>query len=137
MRLGPARPRDIRRLVRLIPGAATPADRRALRRLIAEAEVLVLRDWRGPHGFMAREGAEVHALYIHRRQRGRGHGKRLLDAAKRRARVLTLWTPQADRAARAFYAREGFEVVGFGDGSGNEHGLPDVRLRWIREGARP
>ncbi|WP_165694275.1 hypothetical protein [Teichococcus deserti] len=36
-----------------------------------------------------------------------------------------------NRRARAFYAREGFQEVAFGDGSDNEEGEPDIQLNWV------
>lgn len=39
--------------------------------------------------------------------------------------VVRLYTFQANQGARRFHERHGFRVVGFGDGSGNEEGVPD------------
>ena len=33
---------------------------------------------------------------------------------------------QANEGARRFYERHGFRAEAFGDGSGNEEGLPDI-----------
>jgi len=143
MRLAPARPRDAGPLARILsewvretawmPDRHTPAeDRRFLTRLIRDSEVLTVRDWRGPQGFLARDGEVIHALYLRPRARGRGHGKRLLDRAKAESARLTLWAFQANAAARRFYTREGFAEVEQTDGAGNDEKLPDVRMTWAK-----
>lgn len=143
MRLARAKPGDAGRLARILSDwiRETPwmPDRHMpqedivfLRRLIGAAEVLVLRNWRGAQGFIARDGETIHALYLRPAVRGRGQGRRLLEAAKARAPRLTLWVLQANSPARAFYAREGFVEVETTDGSSNDEKLPDVRLVWQR-----
>lgn len=142
-RITPARPGDCDALARILarwvretpwmPNVNRPhEDRLYLYYLIDKAQVFVLRDWRGAMGFVIREGDMVHALYLAPRARGRGHGKRLLEAAKRDAGALVLWAYQANGRARAFYQREGFAEVEFTDGAGNDENLPDVRLEWKR-----
>ncbi len=145
-RLTPARPRDVAALAGLLaswkretPWAPDPhdpaGDRATLRRLIRRGDVTALRGLYRALGFMARDGEEIHALYLHPRLRGRGYGRRLLDHAKARSDRLALWAFQANFDARRFYAREGFCEVGLSDGAGNDEGLPDVRLIWTRNGA--
>jgi GNAT superfamily N-acetyltransferase len=144
-RIGPARVSDAWRLARILGdwAAETPwmpvlhdrgEDRRFLRHLIRRHDVTTLRDWRGAQGFLARDGEVIHALYLAPGARGRGFGKRLLDRAKEASDRLELWTFQANAAARAFYAREGFAEVQFTNGEGNDEHLPDVRMTWRREG---
>lgn len=84
-----------------------------------------------PTGFMSLnpEAGEVMALYAKRP--GQGVGKALLDHAKEGRGALELWTFVANKAARRFYAREGFVEIKETDGD-NEEGLPDVLLRWDR-----
>ncbi len=108
-------------------------DTRYLRHLIDTSDVIVLRNWRGLQGFLARHDETVHALYLRPGARGRGWGAKLLDVAKARTPRLSLWAFQANTGARAFYAREGFVEVETTDGAGNDEHLPDVRLVW--EGA--
>ena len=93
-----------------------------------------MRDWRGPQGFLARDGEMIHALYLRPKARRRGFGKALLDQAKAETPRLTLWAFQANAQARRFYAREGFAEVEETDGAGNDEKLPDVRLTWERPG---
>ena len=143
MRIAPARIPDVMALSLIIgdwmrqtpwlPYLHTPEeDRWFIRHLIEKHDVIVLRNWRGVHGFLAREGPVVHCLYVHKAWRGRGLGARLLDVAKAACPRLELWTFQANAGARAFYAREGFVEVAFTDGAGNDEKLPDVRLEWER-----
>ena len=141
MKLSPAKPGDARALARIMadwidetdwmPKIHTPDDdERFLQRLIRENEVVTLRGWRGPWGFMARDGENVHALYLAPGARSLGWGKRLLDHAKAQSPRLTLWSFQANSGARRFYGREGFVEVEQTDGSGNDEKVPDVRLIW-------
>ena len=100
--------------------------------LIARGWVSVVRDGAGLAGFMARDGGEIHALYIAASHRGRGLGHALLRQAKEARPTLGLWTSQANRRAQAFYLREGFREVCRTDGAGNDDGLPDIRYEWSR-----
>jgi GNAT superfamily N-acetyltransferase len=109
-----------------------PEDLKFIRRLIDDHEVTVMRDLTGAHGFMARDGQVIHALYVARGRRGRGLGKQLMDRVKGIEPRLELWCFQENTRARAFYAREGFQEVELTDGAGNDEKLPDVRLVWER-----
>lgn len=82
--------------------------------------------------FLARDGAEIHALYVTRSVCGQGLGKALLEHAKRHSDWLYLWTFQANTRAQAFYEREGFREMLRSDGAGNDEGLPDIRYEWRR-----
>ena len=76
-------------------------------------------------------GGWLDQLYCRRGATGHGIGKVLVDHAKSISPSgLQLYTFQVNRGARAFYAREGFVEVEFGDGSQNEEHAPDVRLEW-------
>lgn len=79
-------------------------------------------------GMLARDGDVVHALYVS--DPGKGLGKHLLDHAKACRPRLTLWTHQANAAARRFYLREGFAEIERTDGAGNDDHLPDIRYVW-------
>jgi ribosomal protein S18 acetylase RimI-like enzyme len=70
-------------------------------------------------------------LYVHPDFHGRGHGTALLDKAKElRPDGFTLWTFPANEWACRFYERHGLCPIEYGDGSGNEEGVPDVRYEW-------
>ncbi|MWD27986.1 GNAT family N-acetyltransferase [Aquicoccus sp. SCR17] len=86
-------------------------------------------------GFIARDGEEVHGLYLAPEATGRGFGRALLDDAKAcRARLL-LWVHAANAGAQRFYLREGFREAGRGDGTENDEGLPEIRFVWEEAGA--
>lgn len=102
--------------------------------LVERLDVVVTGD--PAQGFIARDGGMVHALYVLPALHGIGIGKRLLDHAKAGSAELTLWCHQANTRARGFYARQGFCEVEAGDGSGNDEGLPEVRLVWHRAGRK-
>lgn len=100
---------------------------------------MIDRDWvtvaetaTGIAGFVARNGEEIHALYVDATARGAGCGSALLRRMKGQAASLTLWTAQINSRARAFYGRHGFVEVERTDGSGSDERLPDVRLSWRR-----
>lgn len=101
-------------------------------RLVHEGGVQVAEVDGQAVGFLARKDAEVTALYLAATVRGRGVGSALLRATQRDAPALDLWTFDVNQGAKRFYASHGFVEVGRGDGSGNDEGLPDVRLSWRR-----
>ncbi len=84
-------------------------------------------------GFLARNGCEIHALYLVPHMRGRGVGKALLDWAKRSHERLGLYAFAANDGACRFYQREGFRAVARGDGRDNDEGLPEIRFEWRAE----
>ena len=86
-------------------------------------------------GFAASDGENVHALYVAAPLRRRGVGSALLGHLQAQANRLSLWTFQANGAARAFYTRHGFVIVEQTGGAGNDEALPDMRLEWSREAA--
>ena len=84
-------------------------------------------------GFAAREGDDLHALYIVASARRSGIGSALLRNCQAQVDRLCLWTFRANAQAQAFYGHNGFAVVEETDGAGNEEGLPDMRFEWTRE----
>lgn len=102
--------------------------------LIARGWVIVARRCATPVGFLARDGGEIHALYLARSARGQGLGRDLLDRAREQAKEsgqgLGLWCYQANEAACGFYLREGFREEARSDGAGNDAHLPDIRYTW-------
>ena len=103
--------------------------------LIDKGWVTVADDAGQVTGFIACDGETVQALYVNSETRCNGVGARLLRHAQDQCDTLTLWTFQANTAAHRFYARHGFAEVERTDGSGNDEGLPDVRLEWKKEAA--
>ena len=105
--------------------------------VIAFCGVMIDRGWvtvavrdNGVQGFLARDGAEVCALYLAPGACRQGAGKALLDTAKAAVPRLTLRTFAANEMAQRFYRREGFAKTSRGDGTGNEEGLPDIAYEW-------
>jgi GNAT superfamily N-acetyltransferase len=69
----------------------------------------------------------IDQLYVAPEWVGRGVGSRLLARAHDGLPPpIRLYTFQANARARGFYERSGYAAVAFGDGSGNEEGVPDV-----------
>lgn len=147
------------RTVRPVVGRARPADAPAIGAILSDwidetdwmprihkraeeqafAADLVARGWvnvarsRGEVvGFLARDGAEVVALYVARGARGQGVGSALVARAKRQSARLALWTFQFNPAAQDFYAAHGFREVARTGGAGNDEKLPDIRYVWER-----
>lgn len=100
--------------------------------MIDRGWVTVAEDAGGVAGFVAREGMEIHALYVDTVVRGTGCGTALLRRMQAQVAALTLWTAQANARARAFYRARGFAEVERGSGASNDAGLPDVRFAWQR-----
>ena len=141
LRLRPACPGDapacaaiLRQWVDETPWSATPHPPQADTPFVAlkiDAGAVTVAERRGRvAGFLALEGDYVACLYIDGAHRGRGLGHRLLKRAKRQRARLSLWTFQANAAARRFYEREGFVEHQRTDGHDNDEGLPDVEYVW-------
>ena len=99
-------------------------------RMIDQDWVTVAEVEQGVVGFLARNGAEIHSLYLAQTARGQGIGQRLLDRAKAGQTELSLYTFQANARARKFYERNGFAEVARGDGAENDENLPDIKYVW-------
>lgn len=146
-RIQRARLRDVPALARILwthtrapghPRARSPlSDLRLLAMLVRRDEVRLIRDARGPAAFLARRDQAIHALYVHARARRTGLGRTLLAEAKRACPALSIWTPQDNHAARRFYAAEGFQTMGYSDGSHNDETLPEVLMIWSAAPHRP
>jgi len=106
--------------------------RRWIRDLVLpDHEVWVAEVDGGVVAFAAIHDDDLGHLYVHPRSRSRGIGTALLDVVKReRPGGFRLWTFQPNEGARRFYERHGLRAIAFGDGSGNEEGVPDVRYEW-------
>lgn len=104
-------------------------DARFVASLVARDIVTVAVQADAPQGFLAREGAEIPALYIAHAARRQGLGATLIAAAQEASPVLGLWTFQANTQARRFYTRMGFVEEKCTEGE-NEEGLPDIYLSW-------
>ena len=122
-----ARLRDVPRLTSILRGFTrqTPwlpktrslrTDLHLMARITRAGWVQIMRDPRGTAGFIARDGACIHALYVHPRARRAGLGRALIADAQARAAQLELWVAEANTPARAFYAAHGFIEVGRGCG---------------------
>lgn len=102
--------------------------------LVSAGQVMIAEHDGQPAGYLARDGEEIRHLYVARDQQGRGVGRALIDQAKSGFTELGLWCFQANSAALAFYAKQGFAEDHRTDGRDNEERLPDIRLVWHREG---
>lgn len=84
-------------------------------------------------GWIARKGTEIHALCLRPDMQGHGIGRALMRDAQRNAKVLGLWSYQANTNATRFYEKAGFIEIERTDGAGNDARLPDIRFEWQRE----
>ncbi|RKF13604.1 GNAT family N-acetyltransferase [Roseovarius spongiae] len=140
----PARLRHVPHLAAILwaSGRRTPwlprvrarrTDLRLMASITRRGWVRVMRGRRGPVAFIARDGARIHALYVHPRAARRGLGSALIDHAKAQAPRLELWVAEANRPARAFYAAHGFAEAARGQGAGNDENLADILMVWSPE----
>lgn len=119
--------------LRFLPFRATPAeDRGLIGRIAAEAEFLLAVDKGPPVAALALRAPEIPLLCTHPEHAGRGAGRALLAAAKRRAPMLELGCFALNRRACLFYERQGFAAISMSDGSENRERLPVIRYRWGR-----
>jgi len=86
-------------------------------------------------GFLARNGEEIHSLYLTPSARGQGIGQRLLEHTKATALRRSLFAFQANTSACRFYEKNGFVEAGRSDGTDNDENLPDIRYIWRKEGS--
>ncbi|AXI55734.1 hypothetical protein SuNHUV7_24110 (plasmid) [Pseudoseohaeicola sp. NH-UV-7] len=84
-------------------------------------------------GFLSRNGADIHGLYLDPSVQRQGLGRAFVQAAQAVEPALRLWVYQANMNAQAFYRALGFCETQRTDGSGNDAGLPDIRFEWQRE----
>lgn len=86
-------------------------------------------------GFLGSVAQRVEMLFVEPGLRGRGIGTALLDEFGTRHPEILLDVNEQNMAARAFYARRGFEVVGRSplDGAGQPY--PLLHLRRLRAGS--
>lgn len=116
-----------------MPRVHTDEEQRGFGRMLVDRGwTQVVRDNGAAVGFLSRDGADVHALYVAGSARGLGVGTALLDQAKAATPFLRLYTFEANTAAQRFYLREGFVEIGRTDGAGNDEHLPDIRYEWRR-----
>lgn len=108
-----------------------------LLRLVRRGELRLIRHRGRVVAFLARREALILALYVHPSARRQGLGRMLLAEAQRQSPALSIWTPQANEAARRFYAASGFVTMGYGDGAGNDEALPEVLMVWSATPHRP
>lgn len=106
------------------------AEKQSAGMLVGRGWVTVARKKGRVLGFLARDGVEIHALYLAPHARGQGVGRTLLNHAKAASPHLGLFAFEANEAAQRFYLREGFHEVFRTDGRGNDEGLPDIRFEW-------
>jgi len=105
--------------------------------LIPLSEVQVAVTGQQIIGFIALMGDEIEQLYIAPDHWGQGVGRQLILFAKHKSpEHLALHCFADNTRARRFYERHGFVATGFGDGSGNEEGVPDVRYEWWGDAGR-
>jgi len=84
-------------------------------------------------GFIARKGTEIHGLCVAPAKEGTGVARKLVANAKRKAKMLGLWSYQANTRATRFYQKAGFKEITRTDGAGNDAYLPDIRFEWTRD----
>jgi GNAT superfamily N-acetyltransferase len=101
--------------------------------MVPEHEVWIATENDKVVGFAALSKEWLEHLYVAPPEQGHGIGSHLLNMAKQqRPDGLRLYVFQPNVSARRFYERHGFAVVQFGDGSGNEEGVPDALYAWPR-----
>ena len=78
--------------------------------------------------FIARDGAEITALYVSGSAHRKGLGKALLEDAMTEADALWLDVRADNKSAARFYRRSGFQEIETGGGAADV-----IRMEWRRE----
>ncbi|MFI0842399.1 GNAT family N-acetyltransferase [Mesorhizobium sp. IMUNJ 23232] len=134
-RANPADAADIARIMRAalasfdwMPVLHTPDEDLAFiaNQVLPHQAVTVAEAGENVVGFIAVKGEWIEQLYLDPAFTGRGIGSRLLTQTVETMPVAKLHCFQANSGARGFYEWYGFQAEAFGDGSGNEEGLPDI-----------
>jgi len=81
-------------------------------------------------GYLSFNTEESQVMGIYTAQPGGGIGKVLMDRVKDGRDWIKLWSHTANTKAHAFYAREGFTIVG--ERPSGVDGIPEVRMEWHR-----
>ncbi len=103
-----------------------------LRGRMADAETWVAEVDGRVVGYALVDGDWLDHLYVLPRRAGQGIGSALLDLVRSlRPHGFALWVFESNEPARAFYARHGLVELETTDGSGNDEGVPDVRMAWL------
>ena len=84
-------------------------------------------------GFISFKGDWLNHLYVDPKHWRQSIGTSLLEPAMSSVNRLLLWTFQQNRAARKFYAANGFEEHEFTDGQSNDEKTPDLRMEWRKD----
>jgi GNAT superfamily N-acetyltransferase len=124
-------------LLTFLPDLHTRAERaRFITEIVPREHELWVAEKDGRILGLAAIGADMLGqLYVHPDYQGRGIGSALLaKTMELRPGGFSLWTFPANEGACRFYERHGLRAVEFGDGSGNEEGMPDVRYEWLPGG---
>ena len=99
--------------------------------LLPKNEVWVAEEGDRVIGFLGLWGNVVSHLWVYPDRQNQGVGTALLALAKeRRPSGLRLQVFQRNLGARRLYERNGFTLVGLGDGSGNQEGEPEAFYEW-------
>ena len=124
------------RSVRATHDFLAAADVAFYRSLVGEAlaggslEVWVLATPEAPVGWLGLAGRQIEALFLAPEARGRGGGRRLVAHAQAlRGGALTLDVNEQNPAARGFYERLGFAVVGRSALDATGHPFPLLHMR--------
>jgi GNAT superfamily N-acetyltransferase len=102
--------------------------------VLRSEEVWVIERDGGLVAMLVLADGSVEQLYVAPGCTGSGLGSRLIELAKSRAPILSLWTFEANVGARRFYERHGFHARERTDGE-NEERAPDVRYEWRSPGS--
>lgn len=98
---------------------------------IVQAEVYVFESEKSIRGFIGIVDGYIAGIFVDKKHRSLGIGKKLLNYAKRTYTALSLGVYQKNSRAVRFYLREGFSIVS--EQTDEATGENDYKMEWSAE----
>lgn len=111
-----------------VPGKYWESNYPMVQEQLLEAEVFVYEEKDEIQGFIGLADSYIAGIFVDRRYRSLGVGKKLLDHAKNLHSSLALNVYQQNQRAVSFYLREGFEIRE--EGVDEETGKGEYMMLW-------
>ncbi|MBS6196576.1 MAG: N-acetyltransferase [Clostridiales bacterium] len=102
-----------------------------VKEMLPQAEIYVCENDGEIQGFAGLMEDYIAGIFVSRKARSQGIGRKLLDCVKQDRKKLSLQVYQKNKRAVEFYRREHFVIQS--EGIDEENGEPDFRMVWEKE----